>query len=129
MYYIAAVHTVYLIKLRDASSALTIVFICRIVFVAVDPQRKHLIPSVNQQFFHAMNVPPVQRILKKSSIVHQHNNSRAAKQPRPFQRFREPALVVDSLQMVVKTLLQILILDAKVDTVLGGIVCRGINDG
>ena len=84
MHYIAAVHAVYLIKLRDASSALAIIFICRIVFVAVNPQRKYLIPSVNQQFFHAMNIPPVQRILKKSTIIHQHNNSRAAKQPCPF---------------------------------------------
>ena len=84
MHYIAAIHTVHLVKLRDARTAFAVVFIVRVVLIAVDPQRKHLIPSVNQQFFHAMNIPPVQRILKKSTIIHQHNNSRAAKQSCPF---------------------------------------------
>lgn len=110
MHHITAVHAVHLVKLRDARTAFAVVFIVRVVLIAVDPQREHLVAAVNQQFCHAVNIPPVQRILKKSAIVHQHNNSGATEQTRPFQRLCKFALVVNGLQVVIQPLLQVFII-------------------
>ena len=129
MHHITAVHAVHLVKLRDARTAFAVVFIVRVVLIAVDPQREHLVAAVNQQFCHAVNIPPVQRVLKKSAIVHQHNNSGATEKTRPFQRLCKFALVVNGLQVVIQPLLQVFILDTQVNAILGGIIRWGINDG
>ena len=129
MHNIVAVHAVDLVVLRDASAAPAVVLIVRVVLIPIDPKRIHFVAAIYQQFFDAVHVTPVQRILQEPSVVNQHHHSSTTKEPCPAQSLGKFALVSDGLQVVVELFLQVFVLDAEVDAVLGCIVRRGINNG
>ena len=129
MHNIVAVHAVDLVVLRDASAAPAVILIVRVVLISIDPKRIHFVAAIYQQLFDAVHVTPVQRILQEPPVVNQHHHSSAAKEPRPAQSLGKFALVSDGLQVVVDLLLQVFVLDAEVDAVLGCVVRRGINNG